>query len=90
MSLSNAIITSLNIDNAFGKVLKRTREAKGLSQEQLAFESGLHRTYISLIERGQRSPSLRTLERIVSALDLRLSALIRDVEEMAGDKRAHN
>jgi transcriptional regulator with XRE-family HTH domain len=78
----------LNIGNAFGRVLKKTREKKGLSQEQLAFDSGLHRTYISLIERGKRSPSLRTLERIVNALDLRLSVMIKDVEDLAGEKHA--
>jgi transcriptional regulator with XRE-family HTH domain len=88
MSLSQATIKSLNIDNAFGKVLKQTREKKGLSQEQLAFDSGLHRTYISLIERGKRSPSLRTLERIVNALDLRLSVMIKNVENLAGEKHA--
>ena len=88
MSLSQATIKSLNIDNAFGKVLKQTREKKGLSQEQLAFDSGLHRTYISLIERGKRSPSLRTLERIVNALDLRLSVMIKDMENLAGEKHA--
>ena len=88
MSLNQATIKSLNIDNAFGKVLKQTRENKGLSQEQLAFDSGLHRTYISLIERGKRSPSLRTLVRIVSALDLRLSVMIKDVENLAREKHA--
>ena len=80
----------LNIDEAFGRVLKRLREEKGLSQEQLAFESGLHRTYISLIERGKRSPSLRTVQKIASALGSRLSAVMNEVRQAAGKKNAHS
>jgi len=81
---------SLNVDEAFGRVLKHLREEKGLSQEELAFESGLHRTYISLIERGKRSPSLRTVERIALALGSRLSAVMSEVDKYPGRKNAHS
>jgi transcriptional regulator with XRE-family HTH domain len=80
----------LNIDEAFGRVLRRLREDRGLSQEQLAFESGLHRTYISLIERGKRSPSLRTIQKIALALGSRLSAVISEVDKHAGRKNANS
>lgn len=45
----------------FGKVLRRMRNQVGLTQEQLAFECDLDRTYISLLERGLRQPTLTTL-----------------------------
>lgn len=83
-------MATLNADQAFGNVLKRTREKKGISQEQLALDSGLHRTYISLIERGKRSPSLRTIERIVKALGSRLSVMMKEVEDYPGQKRANS
>lgn len=67
---------------AFGKALRELRKTKNLSQETLAFEAGLDRTYISLLELGQRSPTLDsmmalcralriTLLQLVSAMDLR-------------------
>jgi transcriptional regulator with XRE-family HTH domain len=78
----------LNVDEAFGKALKHHREQKGLSQEELAFESGLHRTYISLIERGKRSPSLRTVDKIAVALGSRLSSLLKELDRYRGRKNA--
>jgi len=46
---------------AIGSALRHLREKSGLSQEQLGFEFGLHRTYVSLVERGRRIPSVPTL-----------------------------
>lgn len=51
-----------------GKNVKQIREKLGLSQEQLAFESNLHRTYISGVERGVRNPTVRIIDRIACAL----------------------
>ncbi|MCJ7645593.1 helix-turn-helix domain-containing protein [bacterium] len=70
------------IKNAFPKVLKRLREEKHLTQQQLAFESGLHRTYISQLERGIKSPSLDTLQKLSEALEIRLSELIIQIEKI--------
>lgn len=53
------------------------REMLGISQEELASRAGLHRTYISDIERGARNPSLKTLSRLADALELSTSDLIR-------------
>jgi transcriptional regulator with XRE-family HTH domain len=53
------------------------REVLGISQEELASRAGLHRTYISDIERGARNPSLKTLSRLADALELSTSDLIR-------------
>ncbi|GGA02682.1 helix-turn-helix domain-containing protein [Okeania sp. KiyG1] len=48
----------MSLAEAFGRVLKQKREALKLSQEELGFEAGLHRTYISLLERGLKSPTI--------------------------------
>lgn len=68
------------LEAAFGKVLKTTREERGMSQEDLSFEAGLHRTYVSLLERGRNAPSIRALWALAQALDVRPSELIRGVE----------
>lgn len=53
-----------------GRNLKRYREAAGLSQETLAFECGLHRTYISGVERGVRNPTVVVLEKLAEPLGI--------------------
>lgn len=67
-------------EEAFGVVLRRVRHQRGLSQEALAEATDRHRTYVSLVERGRNSPSLRTLFRLASALEVHPSELIRAVE----------
>ena len=57
--------------------IRRLRVASGLSQEGLADECGLHRTYVGAIERGERNITLRTLERIAAALGVEPAALLR-------------
>ncbi len=64
----------------FGEALRSCRIENGLSQEELAFRAGLHRTYISQLERGMKSPSLETIGRIAKALKLTPSALIEKTE----------
>ena len=77
------------IEQAFGRVVQARRKQLGLSQEELGFRSGLHRTFISQIERGVKSPSLRTLQTLASALDTEAGALVGEAERMAqnGDAR---
>ena len=53
---------------AIGRILRRKREALGISQEELAARSEVDRTYISILERGLKSPTIETLERICAAL----------------------
>lgn len=66
-----------NIQKKFGEKLKEIRTQKGLSQEKLAFKSGLHRTYISDIERGARNLSLQNIEKISKALGILNSELLK-------------
>ena len=58
----------LDIQKKFGDKIRELRKQKGLSQEKLAFKSGLHRTYISDIERGSRNVSLKNIGKIAKAL----------------------
>jgi len=60
----------------FGEAVRRERRRRGLSQEALAAESGLHRTYISSVERGDRNISLVNIHRIAKALAVEPSDLI--------------
>lgn len=61
------------IDTAFAKTLKRLRSTKKLSQEDLGHQAGLHRTYISQLERGLKSPSLRTMYQLTQILEISLA-----------------
>ena len=62
-----------------GKNIKQLREAKGLSQEGLADISGLHRTYIGGIERGERNVSIINIARLAQALEVDASRLVRGI-----------
>jgi transcriptional regulator with XRE-family HTH domain len=59
-----------------GKKIRAFRLEKSLSQEKLGEITGLDRTYISGIERGVRNPSLKNVEKLAKALDVKVSALI--------------
>lgn len=65
---------------AFGHVLRKLRKQRGMSQETLAFECGLNRQFISLLELGEQSPSIETIYKVASGLELRGSDLLRLVE----------
>lgn len=66
---------------AFGKVLRRLREAAGLTQEQFGFEADLRRTYVSILELGQQQPSLKTILKIAKALNCSPGSLLDMVSE---------
>ncbi|UOB66010.1 helix-turn-helix domain-containing protein, partial [Bacillus thuringiensis] len=58
----------MSIEQTFGNVLQEYRLNSKMSQEELAFNSGLDRTYISLLERGKRKPTINTLFALARAL----------------------
>lgn len=68
------------IETIFGTVVRRHRQRLGISQEKLAERARLDRTYISQIERGVKSPSLKALVALAKALDVQLHKLIREME----------
>lgn len=63
------------IQKQFGERVRQLRLAMNLSQEELAFKAGVHRTYLGSIERGERNPSLKNIAAIAKALDITLSEL---------------
>jgi transcriptional regulator with XRE-family HTH domain len=65
----------------FGKVLRKLREEKQLSQEKLAEYCELDRTYISLLERGLRQPTITTIFKLAKALNITPSQLIGKIED---------
>jgi transcriptional regulator with XRE-family HTH domain len=66
----------MDIRRRVGLNVRRIREQRGWSQEELAFESGLHRTYISGVERGIRNPTVTVLEKIAVALSVPAERLV--------------
>jgi transcriptional regulator with XRE-family HTH domain len=69
-----------DIRERFGYAVKVRREALGLTQEDLAEKAGIHRTYLSDVERGTRNLSLVNIERLAEGLSIRLSELFAAVE----------
>ena len=73
---------------AFGLVVKEMRKVRGLSQEALADEAHLDRTFISQLETGTKQPSLTTVFRLAAALQLKASGLLVLVEDrLLADKQ---
>jgi transcriptional regulator with XRE-family HTH domain len=70
----------------FGEVIRARREAAGLSQEALAKAANLHRVYISLLERGERTPSLTTVMFLAKALTTSMSSLVTATERRMAKK----
>lgn len=66
----------MDIRKQIGLNVQRIRHARGWSQEQFAFESGLHRTYISGIERGARNPTVTVVKGMADALGVTPAALL--------------
>lgn len=64
----------------FGHIVRRRRLAARMSQETLAAEAACHPTYISLVERGLRNPSLDTMLRLANALNCPAWKLVRETE----------
>tara|TARA_B100000678_G_scaffold291620_1_gene309912 strand:+ start:9340 stop:9549 length:210 start_codon:yes stop_codon:yes gene_type:complete len=69
----------MDIRKRFGARVRALREEKGWSQEELADRSGLHRTYISSVERGIRNPTITVVEQIAAALTFSMSELVANI-----------
>jgi transcriptional regulator with XRE-family HTH domain len=64
----------------FAANLRQERKRLGLSQEELGYRCGLHRTEISLLERSERDPRLATIVRLARGLDVAVSRLLKDIK----------
>jgi transcriptional regulator with XRE-family HTH domain len=62
----------------FGKMIRNKRIELGLSQEELGWRSGLHRTYIGMIERGEKNITLLNIEKLCNGLSIKISDIFRD------------
>ncbi|WAT32290.1 helix-turn-helix domain-containing protein [Pseudomonas sp. GXZC] len=79
-------------NQAFGKALREFRKNRCLTQETLAFEAGLDRTYISVLELGRRSPTIDTLISLCEVLGISLVELAvraQDLDESQNDRNDH-
>lgn len=72
----------MELSTALAKILKKERKNKNISQEELAFRAGLDRTYISLLERELRKPTLDTIFKICKVLDIMPSTFLKEIEEL--------
>ena len=73
--------TEDNLRKYFGEVIKELRTQKKLSQEKLALDSDIDRTYLSLLERGLRNPTLRVVFALAKTLELSSSELVALIEQ---------
>lgn len=73
-------MAGLLLSMRFGEAVRKHRIATGYSQEKIAELAQLHPTYISMVERGVRNPTLDVAARLSKALGIRLSKLIEDTE----------
>lgn len=80
----------MSVQRAFGEVLRECRNKADLSQEELAYRSGIDRTFVSLLERGLRQPSLSTILELAKVLGVPPGALVADVERRARRNRPPN
>lgn len=70
-----------NIKKNFGSIIRKYRHIKEISQEELAARTGLHRTYISEVERGERNVSLVNIVKISTGLEVNPSIIFKGLEE---------
>jgi transcriptional regulator with XRE-family HTH domain len=76
----------LDLKTLLGVAIRTERSALGISQEELAERAGLHRTYVSDLERGARNPSIISIEKIAQALNLSLLSLLERVGHRSHSK----
>lgn len=75
------------IISAFSQVLREARTKNGCSQEQLAYEAGVDRTFISMLETGKRQPTLSVIFALAIALNLRPEEIIAATRELSQSLR---
>lgn len=66
--------------HSFGKVIAQLRRSADLTQEELAHRAGIHATYVSQIERGLKSPTISTLQKLAKALGTKPSKILQAIE----------
>ena len=70
----------MDINKQLGMRIKYLRRLKKMSQEDLALEAGVNKNYLSDLERGERNPTVKVLDKIARALDINLQELFKGIE----------
>lgn len=70
----------MNARETLGTNIRKQREQRKWSQEELAYRTGIHRTYISGVERGIRNPTLSIIEVIANTLEIPVSQLLEETK----------
>lgn len=73
--------------SSFGENIRQLRMSRGLSQEELADEAGLHRTYIGSVERGERNVSLLNIIKLAEALQVTPSQLLEGLTSSGASRK---
>lgn len=66
----------------FGTIIRELRDKKKISQEELGFRSNLHRTYIGMIERGEKNITLENIEKIAKGLDVSIKLIFEKLNKL--------
>lgn len=83
--LAPASLLVRKLSKELGQVIRQHRLAVGLSQEELADASGIHRTHVGFLERGERSSSIDVLVRLALVLGVPASQLVSEAEQLAAE-----
>src|SRR4051812_38269464 len=81
-------MTPAELQVLLGNAIKEQRSALGISQEELAARAGLHRTYVSEVERGERNPSIASIEKLAQALEVSFTTLFERTGRGRGSRDA--
>ena len=73
-------VANLRIQKRFGRVIRARREQMGVSQEEFADRANIHRTYVSMLERGVSNPTLSVIADLAKALKTTISSLVQEAE----------
>lgn len=87
MGGSNAVVDSEELLHELGSTIRRLRAERGFSQESFASATGLHRTYMGGVERGERNVGVVNLWQIAATLDMSLSEFFAELERTSNEQR---
>lgn len=73
----------------FGENVRRIRKEAGVSQEQLAFDAGVAKSYMSEVETGRRNPTIEMIGRLAKALNVSAAKLVEGIPELLGNNASH-
>jgi transcriptional regulator with XRE-family HTH domain len=76
------------LQQQFGNLIRRRRLGLKLGQEALADKAGLHRTHVSLLERGKRMPTLQVVKKLAAALETTMASLMQELEGEVAEAEA--